>query len=316
MTPHLYCTYFDSAYLARGIAMLRSLRRHDPQARIFVVALDDLCRRALLARFGPRIRVIGTAPLHAAVAELRETQTARSPWAYYATQKPVVAQFAMEIHPRPQAVVYIDADTWFFSNPAPVFEEIADASVALSPHAFSPGLEHLETFGRFNAGFIYWRNDDIGRRCLSEWRDDCLAWCAEEPQPDGRFMNQGYLNRWPERYSGIHVIQHPGVNLAPWNADGRPLERLPVFFHFHGLERQPDGRWQSYFPHLQTRSAFASEIYLPYLAAVEAERRTLLADFGVEGTGEVRPSRNLPAALEFDLTHAPDATYSAESQPQ
>ena len=57
------------------------------------------------------------------------------------------------------------------------------------------------------------------------WRDDCLAWCDEQPQPDGRFMNQGYLNRWPERYSAVHPIRHPGVNLAPWNVDAHTLGR-------------------------------------------------------------------------------------------
>lgn len=306
----VYCTYFDSAYLARGIAMLRSLRRHDPNARILVVALDELSRRAVLARFGPRIRVIGTGPLHTAVPDLRDAQAARSPWAYYATQKPVVAQFAMESHPRPECVVYIDADTWFFAEPTPFFEEVGEASVAISPNRFPPALQHLESFGRYCAGFIYWRNDQTARRCLTDWRDDCLDWCAEQPQPDGRFMNQGYLNRWPERYPAVHLVQHPGMNLAPWNIDGHHLDRNPagitvdgsplIFYHFHGLERQPDGRWFTKFPHLERQLDLARDaIYLPYLAAVEAERRGLIEDFGVEGTGAVRPTWDTPPILEF-----------------
>lgn len=316
----VYCTYFDSAYLARGLAMLHSLRIHDPNTRIFVVALDDLTVQVLQARFGPRIQVIGTGPLHTAVPGLRGAREQRSPWAYYATQKPVAVQFAMESLPRPECVVYIDADTWFFSDPAPLFDEIGDASVAVSPHAFSPAVEHLQSFGRFNAGFIYWRNDETGRRCLADWRDDCLAWCAEEPQPDGRFMNQGYLNRWPERYPGVHLLRHPGLNLAPWNIDAHSIARSAsgitvdgfplIFYHFHGLERYADGLWASKFPHLETQLEIARDsIYLPYLAAVEAERRALLADFGVEGAGAVRPPWDIPPVLVFDpATALPPST--------
>jgi hypothetical protein len=323
-SQRVYCTYFDSAYLARGIVMLRSLCAHDPSARIFVVAIDDLTARVLRARFGPRIRVIGTAPLLTAVPGLRDARADRTPWAYYSTQKPVVAQFAMESHLRPASVVYVDADTWFFSDPAPLFTEIGSASVAISPHRFSSGLQHLEAYGRYNAGFIYWRHDEAGRRCLSDWRDDCLEWCAEQPQPDGRFMNQGYLNHWPERYSAVHLIRHRGVNLAPWNVDAHRLDRdasgvtvdgAPlVFYHFHGLERHADGRWSSKFPHLETQLEIAREaIYLPYLAAVEAERLSLLGDFGVEGTGCVRPPWDVPPTLEFDPATAPPPSTSPET---
>src|SRR5436853_347453 len=81
-----------------------------------------------------------------------------------------------------------------------------------------------EWFGRFNAGCIYWKNDPVGRRCLIDYRADCIAWCAPQSMPDGRFMNQGYLTAWPQRYAGVHVIRHPGVNLAPWNIAGHSID--------------------------------------------------------------------------------------------
>jgi hypothetical protein len=103
------------------------------------------------------------------------------------------------------------------------------------------------------------------------------------------------------------VIRHRGVNLAPWNIDGRRPGRVPVFYHFHGMARQSGGRWYSHFPHLQTRFEFVrDEIYLPYLSALEAERRALVDDFGVEGTGAVRPSWDVPPALEFSPPASPE----------
>jgi SAM-dependent methyltransferase len=67
--------------------------------------------------------------------------------------------------------------------------------------------------------------------------------------------DQKYLDDWPERFSRVHVLRHPGGGLAPWNVtnhelandgdrvlvDGRPL----VFFHYHSLrlfDRTPVAR--------------------------------------------------------------------------
>jgi hypothetical protein len=295
----VYCTYFDSLYLARGVAMLRSLRLHDPLASIHVLALDVACAHILEQTFERDVHVIELAELHAydpALAQIRET---RSAWAFYATQKPALVRFLFDRRPRARSIAYIDADTWFFADPEPLFAEIGDASIAVSPHRFSPGSEHLLRYGRYNAGLIYWRADEVGRRCVEDWRSDCLSWCDEQPQDDGRFMNQGYLNGWPERYPRVHVVEHPGVNLAPWNADnhalsahgdgvlvdGRPL----VFFHFSGLMLDETGAWCSFYPHADRQADLTRDrIYGPYLAAVEEERRAIREKYGVEETGSVR----------------------------
>jgi hypothetical protein len=294
-----YCTYFDSGFLTRGIVMLRSLRRHDPAAGILVLALDGLCARVLRDEFASDLRVIEAEDLHAADPVLRNIREHRSAWAYYMTQTPFFALFTMESDPRPEAVILIDADTWFFSDPSPMFGEIGAASVAFSSHRFHAATRHLAIYGLYNAGCIYWRSDENSRRCLADWRDDCLVWCAEQPQPDGRFLNQGYLNRWPERYTGVHVIQHPGANLAPWNVDGQVLaengegvtvDGQPlIFYHFSGLNRDVEGRWYSFHPHLDRQFDLACDsIYHPYILALEAESRRLKEAYGIEGIGTVR----------------------------
>jgi hypothetical protein len=306
----VYCTYFDSFFLARGIVMLRSLRRHDPAAGIVVLALDELCARVLHGEFGSDLRVIETETLHAADPALRSIRKQRSVWAYYMTQTPPFVIFTMGMEPQPEAVIFIDADTWFFGDPSPMFEEIGAASVAFSSHRFHAATRHLAIFGLYNAGYIYWRNDETGRRCLSEWRDDCLAWCDEQPQPDGRFMCQGYLNRWPERYTGVHIIQHPGANLAPWNVDGHVLaphgdgvavDGQPlIFYHFSGLNRDAEGQWYSFHPHLDRRFDLAYEsIYRPYILALEAESRRLKEAYGIEGTGTVRSISEFSSAVRL-----------------
>jgi hypothetical protein len=203
---------------------------------------------------------------------------------FYATHKPVLPLLVLSRQPHLYAVIHIDADVFFFSSVAPLFDEIGDASIALSPHRFSRVFQALDVHGTFNAGFIYWRNDEIGRRCLAEYRDDCLAWCEPDILPDGRFMNQGYLTRWPARYEGVHVVQHPGVNLAYWNIADRHVTRWPlrvdgqrvVFYHFSGVNRDPLGVWRS--PRREFGSnltAAVRGIYAPFLRRVERLDRRL-----------------------------------------
>jgi len=303
-------------YLARGITMLRSLRRLDRKADVLVLALDNLSAPALRDEFKDGVRVIETDTLHAAVPQLRTIRSQRSTWAYYATQKPALALFAMESETNPQWVMSVDADTWFFADPRPMFDEIGRLSVAISPHRFPTELRHLAIFGAYNAGCIYWRNDATGRRCLAEWRDECLAWCAEEPQPDGRFMNQGYLNLWPQRYPEVHILRHPGANLAPWNVDGHCLQHRRkrvivdgqslIFYHFHALSRDDEGSWYSHFPHLERQFSLVwDSIYHPYLLAVETESRRLLDVYGTPGIGTVRPMTDWPTVIPLGRVTPP-----------
>ncbi len=295
-----YCTCFDSLYLAQGIAMLRSLRLYDRLAEIHVLAFDDLCADILGEVFAGTIRVVRLSTLHVRFPSLPGIRDGRSRWACYATHKPALARFILENRPRPRSVTFIDADTWFFADPAPLYEEIAGASIAVSPHRFSAATAHLAVYGEYNAGCIYWRSGETARQCAADWERECLEWCDEQPTADGLFMNQGYLNRWPGRYSGVHVIRHPGVNLAPWNIDGHRVARggggitvdgLPlIFYHFSGITRDPERRWwYLFYPHEGAQFEFIHEaIYGPYLLAIETESDLLRKTYGVDGIGSIR----------------------------
>ena len=145
------------------------------------------------------------------------TKRDRSPWEIFATQKPALARFALDTET--ETVISVAADTRFFSTTEPMFSEIGGASVAITPIAFtparraSPSMDH-STRGAFIGGTM---------QCVADWRTDCLDWCYEEVEPDGRYMNQGYLTQWPARYPNMRIIVHPRVNLAPWNLDGHSL---------------------------------------------------------------------------------------------
>src|SRR5205807_6975661 len=122
-----------------------------------------------------------------------------------------------------------------------------------------------------------------GIAALRWWRERCIEWCYDRVEGK-RFADQRYLDRLPQLFSGIHVIEHLGANLAPWNLTNYHLEwrdgsiwiggRYPLlFFHFYGVKRA--GRY--YFNshrvfHAPFPSLIRQRIYEPYVEALrEAE---------------------------------------------
>lgn len=302
-----YCTYFDRGFLIQGLALWRSLAAHDAGATLWVLALDDLTADVLREFGEPRLRVVALAELEAGDAELAAAKGNRSRVEYYFTLSPCWPRWLLATQPEigDAGVTYIDADMWFFAAPAPIFAamETARASVLITAHRFPTWLRHYERHGKFNVGILSFRNDAAGRACLDDWRARCLAWCYDRLE-DGKYADQKYLDAWPAQLgAALLVLDHAGVNLAPWNwaahrcevreqvdaekveggstalknvtADGVPL----ALFHFARF-RPIRGTWWWQSGQLDygvMRWRLRQAIYAPYMRALLAARAELAA---------------------------------------
>ncbi len=281
-----YCTYFDERYLVPGVALWQSLRRHDPEMVLWVLALDEATRAALSTLHAGDLRVLSTAELEQADPELARSRATRSALEHLFTFSPCLPRHLLRLHPEVSAITYLDADLWFFDRAEALHREWAGGSVYLVRHDLPAYLrEREERFGRFNVGVLGFRNDANGLACLDWWRERCLEWCKDVPEP-GRYADQKYLDEWPERFRGVVVAEHPGVNVAPWNwqtrrlaatgaqptAAGQPL----IVFHFAQLHRL-GRRWidtnQSEFGVMPL--ALRAPLYGAYLAALDAAEAQL-----------------------------------------
>ncbi|QIF04663.1 hypothetical protein [Roseimicrobium sp. ORNL1] len=299
MTPH-FVTYFDSHYAAQGIAMLQSLRTWCPGAAVTVLCLDDTMLHILRTWFPCGVKSLTIAQILELESRLVELQASRTPWEFYATTKPLVIRHVMEAEVVPDDwVAFLDADTYFFSSPREAFAEIpAHASTVLSPHRFSHENSELEKYGTYNAGFGLWRHDALGKAVLADWTARCLEWCFNRVE-DGRFMNQAYLNAWPQEHEGVMVLTHPGFNLAPWNLGGHVLQQSPegmqvdeeplVFFHFSSVSRRDCGTWQTFYTNPEmSQCTVLDGIYEPYLRQLEIISERLMRKHGIAGVGTQR----------------------------
>jgi hypothetical protein len=247
--PRVYCTYFDSGYLSRGLALIESLRRHGDDSPVWVLALDQVTRDYLEATDLPGVTALGIDDLESAVPELPPLKSQRSRMEYYFTTTPLLMRWAKDRAAQSGTVaIYLDADLFFFDDPGLVLEALGDGSVGIIEHGYPPArAAKLAKYGRFNVGWVGIRDDVAGRACVDWWAASTLEWCSDTPS-DGRYADQGYLDRFPELFDGVVVLPSLGFNLAPWNTSGRVLEsrdgnvtvdgrdRL-VFFHFHGVRR-------------------------------------------------------------------------------
>ena len=276
-----YCTYFDHRYLAKGLALYRSLERHAGEFRLHVLALTPECARALEALELERARIVSLTELEAADPELEATKASRSTVEYYFTSTAPLLRFLLNREPEVELLTYLDADVAFFSDPEPLFEEIGASSLAIVSHRFPDKLRHLERHGKFNVAWVTIRRDPSGLSALEWWRERCLEWCFDRVEPE-RFADQKYLDSWPTRFEGVRVIEHPGADLAPWNleshlvtatsdgeprVDGRPL----VFYHAHRFDFEAGVGYEAHLEEhgVEPAAPVISAILEPYSTMLE-----------------------------------------------
>ena len=243
---YTFCTYFDHNYLSRGLALYRSLERRCQAFHLWILCQSRACLEALARLDLPHVTLISQEQFKQDDEELRHAEKNRTRIEYYFTCTPSLLLYVFRRSPGANLVAYLDADLFFFSDPAPIFEEQATGSIAIIEHRFPPRLRHLTNHGIYNVGWLSFRRNDMAMACLTWWRERCLEWCHDRVE-DGKFADQGYLNEWPARFPGTVVLQHKGANLAPWNVgrytlrqnDGKVFvdEDELVFFHFHNLKR-------------------------------------------------------------------------------
>jgi hypothetical protein len=259
--------------------MYESLKTQCPEFHLYVYAFDDLCHEILTRMNLPSLTVI---PLrYFETDRLLAIKPSRSRGEYCWTCTSHVIHHTLDSFQLSE-VTYLDADLFFFADPTPLMAEfdISGGSILLTEHRYSPAYDQSLVSGKYCVQFMTFKADSLGLVALSWWQERCLEWCFSHVE-DGKFGDQKYLDDWQERFGGVHLLEHPGGAVAPWNVqqyrveerDGRLMvSGVPlVFYHFHDYKFYRDGS-HSLGPY-RLGKIVVDLIYRPYVRALEEATR-------------------------------------------
>jgi hypothetical protein len=297
---YYFCTYFDSNFLAQGLTLYQSLMDHCGAFKLWVLCLDEKCFEVLEDAALQGLVPVPLEQLEAFDPDLANCKSNRNLIEYYFTCTAAFTTYVISENRQVELITYLDADLYFFADPAPIYRELEGHSIGIIGHRFPDRMEKLNRYGIYNVAWVSFRKNDSGLSCLTDWRSNCIEWCYDRLEGD-RFADQKYLDKWPEQYEGVRVIEHKGANLAPWNVarfhiaanDSVTVDSQPLlFYHFHGLKKV------AYLPLFNTslgdnravlNRPLRKRVYIPYLLAMAESRRKLRGlGYDSAGDGDVR----------------------------
>lgn len=242
-----FCTLFDSNYLSRGLAMYYSLEKHCSNFHLYIFAFNKLSYQILTEMQLKHATIISLNEFENET--LLQVKPTRSVAEYCWTCTPSTIHYVLHNF-EVDNCTYLDADLLFYSSPQVLFDELKTGkNVIITEHRYAKSTELYEQNrgGRFCVQFVTFTKAPDSLAVLETWKNQCLDWCYARYE-EGKFGDQKYLDVWPEKYSNVHILEHLGGGLAPWNANnytydkkdnlfvfekGKKQAHELVFYHFH-----------------------------------------------------------------------------------
>ncbi len=247
----IFCTLFNYGYLIKGLSLYRSMERSIESFHLYILAMDETTNRTLNSLDLKHVTVLYYQDVMD--DELKASLSGRIGPSFFWTFTPIIIEYVLT-KMQERWCTYIDADCYFLGEPGRILDEIKehDYSVGIVEHRYRKDESYdkwIGLNGRYNVAFNVFRNEENSLHILREWKEQCIECCTDTPTGES-FGDQLYLNEWPDKYAGVCVINHIGIDVAPWNVsnytvrrvngsfmvseDGKTYKEL-IMYHFHAL---------------------------------------------------------------------------------
>ncbi len=243
----VYFTLSDANFSPRTLAMIKSLKSFDSEVRFFFFHFGDLTVNQLNIFREHHVEIYSIRNF-LGLPFFDSLSTSRDYIELLWTLPSVISRKLLTILIDSQYtdLVYLDADLFFFSSPTELWDEIPSHNISIVRHNFPVRLKtQFPHSGEFNVSWVSFPTSTIGIECATDWANNCIRMCPATPTIlNGKVVygDQLYLEDWPSRFSGhLHVIEHPGAGVAPWNYEKYQLTKIApflvdslplIFYHF------------------------------------------------------------------------------------
>lgn len=254
MSNDSLCVFTCAArnYLPKVRALFRSLRKHHPEARLYLVLVDTPSERATDSLVADRLLYP------------RDLQIPKwKPWAFghdlvelVTAVKPFAFRRILQEANGALRIIYLDPDVVVFSRLDDIIDALDTCNILLTPHLTDPeitleGIVDNEIcslrHGIYNLGFLALIKSRESERFVDWWCARTYQFCRAHIE-GGLFTDQKWIDFVPAFFNGVRILKNRRHNVAAWNLSQRTLEGdvgnglmvdgQPLgFYHFTGFDR-------------------------------------------------------------------------------
>ena len=305
-----FVTLFDAKFLPQGLALHTSMMRVIHSFRLWILCMDSECFKILNSLNLSNVTLLKIEDYES--PELLGVKMGRSAGEYCWTLTPFVPEFVFVADPSVNRVTYLDADLWFRKSPEPILLEFEESKkhVLITSHGYAPEYDQSETSGQYCVQFITFNNTPESEQVRKSWAEECVTWCFARSE-DGKFGDQKYLDKWPEKYSHlVHILSHLEWTLAPWNSIRFPYGEA-IFHHFQGFRIVGENKY--ILGHYAIPKITFDKIYIPYFKDIKNALNLLMElniSIGMQGdpvtlTSIQKLRKNLADLVLFRWRYSP-----------
>jgi len=241
-------TICSNNYLAHAGILRKSLKKYEPGSKFFIFLCDEknleIDYTFLADEVIPMLEIEPQLPALALKYNIIELNTCL---------KPRVFEYLF-IERNADKVIFFDPDIKIFNSFSNVYDDLEISSIVLTPHICTPipidnkkpAENHFLNFGIYNLGFIGLSNHPESKKFITWWKERTYKLGYIDIYK-GIFVDQLPVNLVPVFFKNVKILEHMGLNMAPWNLHERYLsvkngsyfvnekEEL-IFFHFSSFK--------------------------------------------------------------------------------
>jgi hypothetical protein len=231
-------TICSNNYLAQAIVLGNSVKAKCPHHTFLIILVDELNTEIKYNEIPFEVL-----PIHIIEPQIQSLVLKYNIIELNTSVKPGVIEYLFKER-MADRVIYLDPDIKIYDDLTDLEEKLQQHTIVLTPHIFTPipldgktpGENSFLNFGLYNLGFIGLSASDETDKFISWWKERTYKQGYNKVE-DGIFVDQLYINLVPIFFKGVHILNHMGYNMAPWNLHERYLSQKDNVYWINEKDR-------------------------------------------------------------------------------